>query len=282
MLGAPRSGTNLLRDLLAAFPGAGTWPCDEINAIWRHGNVGYPTDFLPVARLTPAIRRSITRAFERLALRLEVDVVIEKTCANCLRVPFVDAVFPDAYYVHIIRDGRDATASAIRRWRAPFNLGYTLRKARYTPLSDVPYYVVRVLANRLHRLRSSETRLRSWGPRFSELNTILRTHGLAAACAAQWVQCVRSAEEGLAAAVDPARVLQIRYEDLVEHPERALDDLAPRLGLGLDDADDNLDQLVRGVHRDSIGNWRGVLDAAEYERIAPFLADELARHGYAA
>ena len=36
IIGAGRSGTNMLRDLLAQLPQFSTWPCDEINYIWRH------------------------------------------------------------------------------------------------------------------------------------------------------------------------------------------------------------------------------------------------------
>ena len=34
IIGAPRSGTNMLRDILTNFEGIETWPCDEINYIW--------------------------------------------------------------------------------------------------------------------------------------------------------------------------------------------------------------------------------------------------------
>ena len=44
IIGAPRSGTNMLRDLLCSIDGVGTWPCDEINYIWRHGNLKENTD----------------------------------------------------------------------------------------------------------------------------------------------------------------------------------------------------------------------------------------------
>ena len=53
LVGAPRSGTNMLRDVLTALDGIGTWPCDEINYIWRHGNVRYPSDELPRENATP-------------------------------------------------------------------------------------------------------------------------------------------------------------------------------------------------------------------------------------
>ena len=46
IIGAPRSGTNMLRDVLTALPGFETWPCDEINLAWRHGNRALPSDEL--------------------------------------------------------------------------------------------------------------------------------------------------------------------------------------------------------------------------------------------
>ena len=67
IIGAPRSGTNMLRDLLTELPGVGTWPCDEINYIWRHGNVQYPSDEFIPHMATPRIRKYIRKQFDRSA-----------------------------------------------------------------------------------------------------------------------------------------------------------------------------------------------------------------------
>lgn len=52
LIGAPRSGTNIFRDTIASLPSVTTWPCDEINYIWRHGNINYPSDEFPVELAT--------------------------------------------------------------------------------------------------------------------------------------------------------------------------------------------------------------------------------------
>ena len=44
IIGAARSGTNMLRDILSQLPNHTTWDCDEINPIWRHGNINHPND----------------------------------------------------------------------------------------------------------------------------------------------------------------------------------------------------------------------------------------------
>ena len=101
IIGAGRSGTNMLRDALTALDGFETWPCDEINPVWRHGNINWPTDAIPPERAANP-RAYIRRAFQRIWRETgKPCFVVEKTCANSLRVPFVDAVVPEAEYIHI-------------------------------------------------------------------------------------------------------------------------------------------------------------------------------------
>src|SRR5690348_6184670 len=104
IVGAPRSGTNILRDVLTSFDDVGSWSCDEINYIWRHGNLRYPSDEIPSDRATPAVAAYIQREFDGIRQAKRVRVVVEKTCANSLRVPFVARVLPEAKYVFIYRD----------------------------------------------------------------------------------------------------------------------------------------------------------------------------------
>ena len=66
IIGAPRSGTNMLRDILTTFDGVSTWPCDEINYIWRHGNVLYPSDEIPIDRATPDVKKYINKCFNKI------------------------------------------------------------------------------------------------------------------------------------------------------------------------------------------------------------------------
>lgn len=278
IVGAGRSGTKILRDSLCRLPGLGTWPCDEINYVWRHGNASYPHDELAPEHARPRVRRFIRRRFERLAARRGLTQVVEKTCANSLRVEFVDRVLPEARFVFLVRDGRDVVASARRRWRAPLDLRYVLRKARFVPLTDVPYYGVRYLRNRIHRLLpGSGGRLAFWGPRFPGMEELARSGDLAAVCARQWLRCVDRAEEAFAG-IDPARVHRLRYEDFAAHPHRELD----RLCRFLDVRASRLElaaaaELVSAVR---IGAWREDLEAGVAETIAPELSSALRRYGY--
>ena len=193
IIGAPRSGTNMLRDVLCTFNRVSTWPCDEINYIWRHGNIRYPSDEIPESRATPGVRSYIRGQFAKLAKTEDCDYVVEKTCANSLRVPFVDAVVPEAKYVFIYRDGIDATGSAKLRWTAKLDIPYILEKMRFVPKIDLPYYGLRYFWARVYRLISREKRLAFWGPALDDMPTILQKHTLNEVCALQWQRCVDKA-----------------------------------------------------------------------------------------
>ena len=123
IIGAGRSGTNMLRDLLAQLPQFSTWPCDEINYIWRHGNRGFATDEFAREMADDKTARYIRKQFQKFAAKHPGTSVVEKTCANSLRCGFIHQIFPEARFIHIMRDGRDVAASAALRWNAKLDIG---------------------------------------------------------------------------------------------------------------------------------------------------------------
>jgi hypothetical protein len=278
IIGAGRSGTNILRDLLTALPGVGTWPCDEINYIWRSGHKKYPSDEFPREFATAKISRRVRRAFDRIAAAQRAEWVVEKTCANSLRIGFVDAIVPEALFVNIVRDGRDVVGSATVRWTAGLDLRYLLAKARWIPPLDLPYYACNYAANRLSAARRADRRLAAWGPRFDGLQEILRRDGLEAACAAQWARCVDAADAQLAS-IDPKRVITLKYEDLATDPRVQLRRITQRMGRATDES--MLGSIAGKVSRSSVGRWRMQLNGAALARAMPHMQKSLERHGYA-
>lgn len=278
IIGAGRSGTNMLRDILTELPGFGTWPCDEINYIWRHGNVRYPNDEFTVDLATPVVRKYIRGVFSRLAKKRKLSYVVEKTCANSLRVGFVNRVIPNAKYIFIVRDGRDVVASALKRWEAPLDISYVAKKARFVPITDMPYYGVRFLWNRIYRLLSPEKRLAFWGPRFKGMEEMLRTRSLPEVCAMQWIRCVDKAERELKQFVPSDRVIKLHYEDFVKNPHNEIKRLAAFLNIDVNE--ELIHQLTHGVSSKSVGKWKKDLDQKVLENIIPLLRKILKRHGY--
>lgn len=275
VIGAARSGTNLLRELVCQAPGFATWPCDEINLLWRHGNARHPDDELSPAQAKPEVARHMRRRFDDIARQSGTANIVEKTCANSLRVAFVDRILPEARYLFIMRDGRDAAASAIERFRAPLDWRYTLRKLRFVPAADLPIYALQFARNRASRLLRGDRRLAFWGPRFRGFTEFARTATIAELCARQWRECVELAARDLGAIPD-GRVLRLRYEDLVARPRETLRSVFAFLGVP--DAAAAID--VSHVSAASVGRGSELLATGHAGRALELLEPALARHGY--
>lgn len=275
IIGAPRSGTNMLRDLLTELPGVGTWPCDEINYIWRHGNIRFPSDVFTPEMATPKVKKYIQGHFDRYAQHNRLDVLVEKTCANSLRVGFVDAVIPDAKYIFIVRDGLDAVGSALIRWKAELDISYLMKKLRYVPATDLPYYATRQISNRVYRAFSGEKRLAFWGPILNDMKTILRQHTLDEACALQWAACVDYAERDLNR-IPADRVIRLSYETFVNNPVSEFQRIAAFLGREIPSG--FLDKLSVSVSASSVGKGRAQLGDEDIERLSLSIKNTLARY----
>lgn len=268
IIGAPRSGTNMLRDVLCTLEGVATWPCDEINYIWRHGNLRYPSDEFPPKLATPRVQRYIRRQFEWVARRYNAQTVIEKTCANSLRVPFVDRVVPEARYLFIRRDGLDAVASAMHRWKAELDIPYLARKARFVPITDLPYYAPRYVGSHVYRLFSKEGRVSFWGPQLDHMDWPLANHSLDEVCALQWKKCVESAAAAFAQ-MPSEQWLEVQYEDFVFDPESELRRVLDFVGLEASDA--TVKEAVADVSTGSLGKWRAALGEDTLARLQPIV-----------
>lgn len=277
IIGAPRSGTNMLRDVLTQVSGVGTWPCDEINYIWRHGNIGCPTDEFSPDMARPSVRNYITRHFDKLAKTEKLQVVIEKTCANSLRVEFVDKVLPEARYVYLVRDGLDTVASAKLRWTAKLDIPYLARKVRYVPLSDFPYYGTRYFINRVYKMFSRDSRLAYWGPAIDGITDILKKLSLEEVCALQWQRCVERSDKAFEI-IDPSRICRVSYEKFVANPVEELTRICGFIGVDLDVS--KARELVRGVSAKSVGKGRQKLSQDKVEVVEKLIGSTLEKHGY--
>ena len=273
ILGAGRSGTKFLRDLLVASGEVAAIPFD-INYVWRYGNENSPDDALDPATLTPEIIGSIRATLARLAgikRKREARVLLEKTVSNTLRVPFVDAVLPNAIYVHLIRDGRAVAESSSRVWNKGPGGMYLLRKLRYFPWRNFRYAVWYFR----NMLRSGDQK-RVWGVRYPGIQRDLETRSLLEVCARQWQACIGEAQAALAA-MPVDRVLQVRYEDLIS------DDKTIR-GVcsfcGIVDPAPVIDTFNSRVDRSNRDKWREKLTSEQIEVLSSGIGETLRALGY--
>lgn len=196
IIGAPRSGTSLLYAILRKSSVLKHWP-GESHEIWE-------ADYHPALRdwesnelrardVRPDAATRIKRAF--FLVTGKKHRLIDKTPRNALRVPFVDALFPDARFIYIKRDGRENINSLINAWRTPRYRTYELPEPHSIPGVDPKWWKF-VLYPGWREDRE--------GP-------------LEVVAAKQWIHSNDKALAGFAN-VDSERWLELRYEDLVDAP----------------------------------------------------------------
>ncbi|WP_022668296.1 sulfotransferase family protein [Desulfospira joergensenii] len=272
IIGAPRSGTNIIRDVITSFDNVGTWPCDEINLIWRYGNSTFLSDEFTPDMVRDKVKAYIREAFSEIRKQYQLNTVVEKTCANSLRLSFVNEILPDAKYILIYRNGFDAVASAKKRWIADFDLKYTMKKVRFTPIRDLPYYGIKFLRNRTQRIFSSEKRLKTWGPVTEEIQKNGSRYSLNQVCAFQWKRCIQNSFRDLPF-IPEKRMFQISYESFVRNPFENIKKICDFLSIPANT--DELKFAVRNVNSKSIGKYRKELSNYDIKEIIQIIEPEL-------
>lgn len=197
IIGAPRSGTSILGRILENH--SDLVHIKEPRFIWRYGNDG-KSDILKVEHATPKVKTYIQKKFGEF-LTQPNQRLLEKQPSNSLRVSFVKEIFPDAKFIHIMRNGYDATSSIRRYWNGfTSGLSYNRIGSKETILqhrlkeihwSQVPFYSGEFINRFLPKTGKGPNVM--WGPRLPGMKQILKESGLIEICAMQWRNCVERA-----------------------------------------------------------------------------------------
>lgn len=117
LVGCSRSGTTVTYETLAASPALlkfGYELPDFWDALYGPLNNGWASEAAGAEHAKPEHRAAALRFFYQ---RLGAGRVLDKTCINTLRLPYLHKLFPEAKFVFIQRDGRDNISSMIDGWR---------------------------------------------------------------------------------------------------------------------------------------------------------------------
>lgn len=213
LIGAARSGTKFLRDVISTDPSYSKVPYD-VNYVWRMGSENLNHDEIDPSSVSKSKKRKIKTTLSRLG-RLKVGSdkqLVEKTVGNTLRVPFVDSVFPKAKYLHIVRDGRAVIESSYRLWQAPPDKSNLFRKLIDLPISQYNYlfwFTSNYVTGKLKGRSGGAV----WGPRYDGILEDIESLDLFDVVTKQWKICVEKATEDLEK-IESERVFTIHYEDL--------------------------------------------------------------------
>jgi LPS sulfotransferase NodH len=251
IIGADRSGTTFLGDCIATLPEISYHHEPEvIKAAARYvfeGRWGF--------------RRA--RAFFRLVygwlMRIHLDGHLrfaEKTPTNSFIVPFLARAFPDAVFVHIVRDGRDAAASHLEQ---PWLLASSLASGRREPGGyrhgpDARFWV--------------EPDRRADFESTTDVHRVIWS----------WRRHTEAALDGRG--LPAARYLELRYEDLVQQPTALADRLADFLDLDSEESRAGLRAAMAHAQATGVGRWQERFSDAELAVIDAEAGDLLRRLSY--
>jgi hypothetical protein len=238
------------------------------NPIWRrtklHGQSGgagsavssaLPQQGLELLRAWVRVRNSLLPRDQAAPIRL-----LEKTPENCLRLPFLLALFPDARILYLTRDGRSNVRSLMEGWRQPHLFpGYRVPEALRIP-GDT-------------RGRWAFTLIPGWRD--------LVASPLEEVCAWQWIRCNEAVWEHRERTRGRVPYLTVRYESLVADPSLELRRIAGFAGVEgelLPRISDALPRInvVSAPEEEKWRRW----DPQSLARILPLIRPMMERLGY--
>ncbi len=281
IVGAPRSGTTVLGDILSQHPRIVTWyephfvvekhvPCRE-------------DDVLTTAEAGELARRYIRQQFSRYGQLAGAEVVVDKSPRNSLRIPFLRSVFPDAKFVHIVRDGRDTVLSMRKQWERREDFLHrgnitALFEALYKYMSHQPHlrYKLAFLWYEVKRTRLWEGRS-GWGPRFPGWKAVFDSSSSKIEYNAyQWRECIQAVERAFSQ-MEEEQHITLYYEELLDRPEETLTRLLQFLGY---EFSEDLFKRAPALQKDNYNKWPEEMTKHEWEVIRPVMQPVLERWDY--
>ncbi|WP_305908377.1 sulfotransferase [Methylomarinum sp. Ch1-1] len=213
IVGCSRAGTTVTFETIRTSPDLLSFPF-EIPQFW-HSLVGPLNKDWDSEAASSHDARSQHReqAFAYFYSRLGKGLVLDKSCINVMRIPYLKALFPNAYFIYIQRDGRDNISSLMEGWkqRGRFDLHQYLGKLPET-------------------VQINQGKFKDWcfflPPGWRDYNNA----SLEEVCAYQWLTANRMALEARTLISDD-KWIHLRYEDIFEDPVEMFKSVFERLQL---------------------------------------------------
>lgn len=251
IIGAPRSGTTLLGNCVARLP--------EFSYHFEPVMTKYAARQVVEGELTHTRARRLYRFVYRWLLRVQLDGDLrfcEKTPRNCFLVDFLSVTFPQACFLHIIRDGRDVAVSYSEK---PWLKATSASLMRSEPGGYYygPYPRFWVEADRRDAfMRTTDLHRSAW----------------------MWRRHVESARAS-GRSVPPGRYCEVRYEALVTERDREATRILDFLAIDSAESGRAFRSALTDAHDTSIGRWRS-LSQQQIDTIDNEAGDLLARLNY--
>jgi hypothetical protein len=252
LLGAPRSGTTFLGTCLAELP--------ELSYHQEPVATKAAARYVATGLWSGRKARRFYRTVYKWLMRIHCDGdlrLAEKTPRNAFLVGFLREAFPDAQFVHIIRDGRDAALSYSKKpWLSAASAGSARREPGGYPYGPTARFWVEPA-------------------RTNQFETTTDLHR----CIWAWRRHTESVLQE-AETLPSCQYHELRYEALAEHPHATAERLLDYLQIDDRTSRGQFHQAVDAADPGSVGSWRDGLTGDQLAVVMAEAGPLLAKLGY--
>ncbi len=279
LLGTHRSGTSWLGNMLAQHPDLAYWA--EPRYVWSLGNAYKPDDLLSKSDVTPRIKRRIQNRFDKYVLSSGKKRLLEKTPNNCLRLSFINAIYPEAKVIHIIRDGRavfnssNRVTSSSQLHKRSLLFSRFLELGRETPIVEWPANFSRILEVANAKILGKP--LSFWGPRPPGWRQWLEGDSRNVILAKQWAATIEQALDD-SEALTSKNYYRFSYEELMENPREEIRKIFDFTEIN--DENGLVDKISDSVKPGRARAWSTNVSETTLNEIRPYIEPVLIRLGY--
>ena len=257
IIGAGRSGTNLLAHALSQDDRVVN--AVENRYIWNFAQNNKSTDYRAVEQATDRVKAYIRRSYFSM-FDGGGEVIVDKTPGNGLRLEFVSEVFPEAFFINLLRDGRANVFSRARLWdinngnssgRGVLEKFYRMYQRGNLPADRVLPFISDQFSLRMKSALLNERHIS--GERVPSARLALKTYGPLEARAVQWSEAV------MAATIDGRRLenrryIELKIEEVASKPSNSI--IAISDTVGFDFSKKCTDFLSENVNLDRLSSWK--------------------------
>lgn len=253
IVGSPRSGTTFLGLCISELP--------EISYHFEPVLTKAAARYIYTNQWNQNRAKAFYKGVYAWLMRVHLDGDLrfaEKTPQNCFVLPFLYKTFPDARFIHIIRDGRDASISLAKRpWYRNDMKGSGAKEPGGYPFGPKARFWVE--PNRVEE--------------FETTNDLHR-------CMWLWRRYLEGVSTG-AAQLPTHQYHELRYEDLVTNPHLESERLLDFLEITNPQSRAKFCEVVtKKAKVDSIGRWQVELSKEQQQQLEQEADEWLLRLGY--
>lgn len=296
IIGSPRSGTTILGEILDKHESISQWY--EPYFVWDHFFRRHIHDVRTAEEAAPKVCKQVYTDFLKYKQKTGSNIIVDKSPRNSLKIPFIRKIFPQALFIHILRDGRDVTLSIHKEWMRRRNIvndSNSSNKLNYKKalmvidewLERQPFIMDKIRAlwfeTHGHFINKSRhlNRLRwngkiGWGPRFQGWEELFYKKSLLQFNAMQWSKCVESINKNWPEIPDEKK-MEIRYEDLISEEKQNITKILNFLELRI--SDDFFASMPK-LKANNFNKWKNEFSKDQISQIHPILAPMLIELGY--